>query len=93
MVDALRRISEECLSNEEAEKVLQAVPIVPGDDTVFKVFKEKEEDRQLEKIAPHTMSSEAMKAIFDDLTSGASRRTEQEYSTDSALIEKPTPFR
>ena len=30
------------------------------------------------------MSSEAMKAIFNNLTSGASRRAEQEYDTDSA---------
>ena len=30
------------------------------------------------------MSSEAMKAIFDNLTSGASRRAEQEYNTDFA---------
>ena len=30
------------------------------------------------------MSSEAMKAAFDSLTSGASRRAEQEYNTDSA---------
>ena len=30
------------------------------------------------------MSSKAMKAIFDNLTSGASRRAEQEYNTDSA---------
>ena len=30
------------------------------------------------------MSSEAMKAIFDNLTSGAGRRAEQEYHTDSA---------
>ena len=54
MADALSRISEERLSDEEAEKVLEAVPIISGDDTVFKVFKEKEEDRQLEKVAPHT---------------------------------------
>ena len=45
VVDALSRISKECLSNKEAEKVLEAVPIIPGDNTVFKVFKEKEEDR------------------------------------------------
>ena len=45
VADALSRISEEHLSNEEAEKVLKTVPIIPGDDTVFKVFKEKEEDR------------------------------------------------
>ena len=30
------------------------------------------------------MSSEATKAIFNNLTSGASRRAEQEYNTDSA---------
>ena len=41
VADALSRISEECLSNEEAEKVLEAVTIIPGDDTVFKVFEEK----------------------------------------------------
>ena len=45
MADALNRISEECLSDEEANKVLEAVPIIPGDDTVFEVFEEKEEDR------------------------------------------------
>ena len=45
MVDALSRISEESLSDEEAKKVLEAVPVIPGDDTIFKVFKEKEEDR------------------------------------------------
>ena len=56
VADALSRISEEHLSDEEAEKVLKAVPVVPGDDTVFKVFKEKEEDQQPEKAAPHTMS-------------------------------------
>ena len=30
VADALRRISEECLSDEEAKKVLKAVPVVPG---------------------------------------------------------------
>ena len=33
---------------------------------------------------PHTMSAKAMKAIFDNLTSGASRKAELEYSTNSA---------
>ena len=33
---------------------------------------------------PHAMSSEAMKAVFDNLTSGAGRRAELEYSVDSA---------
>ena len=84
MADTLSRISEECLSDEEAEKVLEAVPMIPGDDTVFEVSEEKGEDWQPEKAAPHTMSSKAMKAIFDNLTSGAGRRAEQEYNTNSA---------
>ena len=83
VADALSRIRKEHLSD-EAMKMLQAVPVIPGDDTVFKVFVEKEEDRQPEKAAPHTMSSEAMKAVYDNLTSGASRRAELEYSADSA---------
>ena len=84
VADALSRISEKYLSDEEADKVLETVPIIPGDDRVFKVFKEEEEDRQPEEAAPHTMSSEAMKAIFDNLTSGAGRRAKQENNTDSA---------
>ena len=44
VADALSRISEECLSDEEAEKVLDTVPVIPGDDTIFEVFEEKEED-------------------------------------------------
>ena len=76
VADALSRISEECLSYEEAEKVLKTVPMIPRDDIVFEVFKEKEEDWQPEKAAPHTMSSEAMKAVFDNLTSTAGRRAE-----------------
>ena len=60
VADALSRISEEHLSDEEAEEVLEAVPMIP-------------------------MSLEAMKAVFDNLTSGASRRAEQEYNTDSAI--------
>ena len=45
VADAFSRISKECLSDEEADKVLEAVPIIPGDDTVFEVFKENEEDQ------------------------------------------------
>ena len=66
------------------EKVLEAVPMIPVDNIVFEVFKEKEEDQQPEKAAPHTMSSEAMKAVFFNLTSGVGRRAEQEYDTNSA---------
>ena len=85
VADALSRIEEAHLSDEEAERVLKAVPVIPGDDTIFEVFKEKEEDRWPEKTAPHTMSSEAMKAVFDNLTSEASRRAELEYQADSAV--------
>ena len=84
MADALSRISEEHLSDEEAEKVLEEVPVIPGDDTVFEVFEEKEEDQWLKKATPHTMSSEAKKAIFNNLTSGAGRRAEVEYHINSA---------
>ena len=45
VADALSRISEEHLFDEEAEKVLEAVPVIPGDDTIFEVFEEKEEDQ------------------------------------------------
>ena len=64
--------------------MLKGVPVIQGDNTVFEVFEEKEEDRPPEKATPHTMSLEAMKAIFDNLTSGASRRAEQEYNPSSA---------
>ena len=45
VADTLSRISEECLSDEEAKKVLKVVPVIPRDDTIFEVFEEKEEDR------------------------------------------------
>ena len=50
VADALSRISSECLSEEEAEKVLKAVL---RDNTVFKIFEEEEEDWQRERAAPH----------------------------------------
>ena len=56
VADALIRISDKCLSDEEAEKVLEAVPIIPGDNTMFKVYDEEDKDRQPEKTAPYTMS-------------------------------------
>ena len=84
VADALSRIKEAPLSDKEAEKVLKAVAVIPGDVTIFEVFKEKEEDRRPEKAAPHTMSSKAMKAVFNNLTSGAGRRAELEYKADSA---------
>ena len=44
VADALSRIKETHLSDEEADKVLKAVLMIPGDDMIFEVFKEKEED-------------------------------------------------
>ena len=85
VTDALSRISKEHLLDEEAEKVLEAVPVILEDDTVFEVFEEKEEDQQSEKAAPHTMSSEAMKAVFVNLISGAGWRADLEYNIDSAV--------
>ena len=65
----MSRISKEWLSDEEAEKMLETVPVIPGDDTIFEVFKEKEEDQWPEKTAPHAMFSEAIKAVFNDFRS------------------------
>ena len=52
---ALSQIRKECLPDAEAEELLEMVPIIPGDDTIIRVFKEKEEDKRPEKLAPHTM--------------------------------------
>ena len=83
MADALSRIKKEQLSKEEADKFLEFVPVIPGDETVVKIFEEEGCDWKPESPAPYTMSSAAMKAIFDDLTSGAGRRAELEYNIDS----------
>ena len=69
LADALSRIEEAHLSDKEAEKVLEGVPVIPGDDTIFEVFEEKQEDQWPEKAVSHTMSSEAMKAVFDNFRS------------------------
>ena len=42
---------------------------------------------------PHTMSSEAMKAFFDNLASGAGRRAELEYSVNSATHHEANPIK
>ena len=84
MADALSRINEEQLSDKEADKLLKTVLLIPGDDTVVGIFEEEESDRKPEKSVPYTMSLAAMKTVFENLTSGAGRRAEQEYNTDSA---------
>ena len=84
MADALSRISDKCLTYAKAKMVLETIPIIPGKDTVFEVFEEEDKDKWPEEPAPYTMSSEVMKAVFDNLTLGARRRAEQEYNMDSA---------
>ena len=81
----MRRIKEEWLSDEEADKLLKFVPMIPGDETVIKIFKEEECDWKLESSTPFTMSLAAMKAIFDNLTLGAGRRAELEYNIDPLI--------
>ena len=85
VVNALSRIKEEWLSNKEADKLFKFVPMIPGDETVIKIFKEEECDQKPESLTPNTMSWAAMKAIFDNLTSGAGRRAELEYNVDSLI--------
>ena len=68
MADALSRIKEEWLSDEEADKLLEFVPMIPGDETVIKSFEEEECDQKLESPTPYTMSLAAMKAVFDNPT-------------------------
>ena len=82
VADALSQIREECLPDAEAEELLEMVPIILGDNTVIRDFMEKEEDKRPEKLTPHTISSH--ESCFNNLTSGAGRRAEQEYDTSSA---------
>ena len=88
MADDLSRIKEAGLSDKEAKKVLKAIPVIPGDDTIFEVFEEKEKDRWPEKAVSHTMFSKAMKAVIDNLTSGAGMRAKLEDKADSAAHHK-----
>ena len=80
MADALSRIKEERLSDEEADKLLECVPMIPGNETIVKIFEEEECDQKPESPTLYIMSSAAMKATFDNLTSGAGRRAELEYN-------------
>ena len=68
VADALSRIKEEWLSDEEADKLLKFVPMIPGDETVVKIFEEEECDQKPVSPTPYTMSSAAMKAVFNNVT-------------------------
>ena len=88
MADALSRISEEWLSYEEVDKLLKTAPLISGDDTMVEIFEEGESDGKPERSVPCMMSSAAMKAVFNNLTSGAGRRAEQEYNTEKLTLSK-----
>ena len=85
VANALSRIKEEQLTDEEADKFLKFVPVIPGDETVVKIFEEEGCGQKPKSPTPYTMSSAAMKAIFDNLTSGAWRRAELECNVDSPI--------
>ena len=81
----LSRIKEERLTDEEADKFLEFVPVIPGDEMVIKIFEEEGCGRKPESPAPYTMSLATMKAVFDNLTLGAERRAELECNADSPI--------
>ena len=81
----MSRIKEEQLSDEEADKFLDFVPMIPGDETVIKILEDEGCDQKLESPTPYTMSSAAMKAVFDNLTLGAGGRAELECNVDSPI--------
>ena len=66
VADALSRIKEERLTNEEADKFLEFVPVILADEMVVKIFKEEGCCQKPESPTPYTMSSAAMKAVFDN---------------------------
>ena len=76
VADALSRIGEQWLPPEETDAILRATPLLEGDQTVAKVFNEKEEDKASERDPKWTMSKDEMKAVFDNLMMGAGRRAE-----------------
>ena len=85
VANALNRSKEEQLTDEEGDKFVEFVPVIPGDEMVVKIFKEEGCGWKPKSPTPHTMSLAAMKAIFDNLTSGAGRRAELEYNVDSPI--------
>ena len=79
----MSRIKEEWLTDEQADKFLKFVPVIPGDETVIKIFEEGGCGQKPKPPTPYTMSSAAMKAVFDNLTLGAGRRAKLECNIDS----------
>ena len=84
VADALSRIQEK-RSDQEADELLKDIPILSGSETIVKIYEEERGDHGLESPAQYTMLSAAMKAVFDNLTSGAGRRAKLEYDTHSPI--------
>ena len=59
--------------------------MIPGEETIVKIFKGKGCDQEPKSPALYAMSSAAMKAVFDNLTLGAGRRAKLEYGTNSPI--------
>ena len=85
VADALSRIGEQWLPQEEMDEILRATPLLEGDPTVVKVYDKQDEDRAPERNLKWTMSKDEMKAIFDNLTMGAGRRAEREWDQESSV--------
>ena len=85
---ALSRIKEEQLSDQEVDRLVKSIPMIPGGETIVKIFEEKGCDREPESPAPYAMSLVAIKAIFNNLTLEAGRRAELDYSTNSLIHDK-----
>ena len=79
VADALSRIGEKWLPQEETDEILKATPLLKEDPTVVEVYNEKEENRIPEKDPKWTMSKDEMKAVFDNLTMGTGRWAEQKW--------------
>ena len=60
VADALSRIGEKQLPQEETDEILMATPLLKGDPTVIEVYNEREEDRVPEKDPKWTMSKDKM---------------------------------
>ena len=82
VANALSRIKEEWLTDEEADKFLEFFPVIPGNETVVKISKEEGCGQKSKSPTPYTMSLAAMKTVFHNLTSGAGRRAELECNVD-----------
>ena len=80
VVDALSRIGEQQLPQEEMDEILRAIPLLEGDPMVVEVYDEQDEDRTPEGNPKWTMSKDEMKVIFDNLTMDASRSAEREWN-------------